>query len=289
MTDYKLLTQYGLDIKDAKKMMKIEDIPARIMISTMTITCKLGTSIAISNIAKYAELSLDKIVSFNYRDKKGYVRSMIRKKLRKKKGKRKSFSNQVTMEIKQKYLPAYHDPRKRGLINLKLFSNGSVQMTGVKSLEGCFDALTILLEELFKTKAVIRNFQVIEKKFVKKPEKIMIHDFKIQLINTNFKIDYPVNREELYNCLLDEDVDCSYDPCTYAGVNIKYVYPHAHKKISIFVFEKKSIIITAATCSDHIASAYKFIMSRLKKYADKVMLTNFTFLKGIKALQKYIV
>jgi TATA-box binding protein (TBP) (component of TFIID and TFIIIB) len=185
-------------------------------------------------------------------------------------------------------LPVYHDPKKKGYVNIKMFDNGSVQMTGVKSLPGCFDALTYLLEELLKTKAIVKNFRIVEKPFLKKPNKLHLHDFKIQLINTNFKIDYPINREHLYNCLLEEHIECTYEPCTYAGINIKYTHQDG-KVISILVFEKKSIIITAGTCSDHIKQAYKFIMKKLKKYGQNVILTNTGYLKTIPALKKYIV
>ena len=112
---YKLLNDYGLNTAEILPLVKSEDIPSRIMISTMTITFKLGTKALINNFAKYAELSLDKIISVNYRNKPGYNRSLLKRKKRnkKKKTKRKSFSNQVTIEVKQSHLPIYHDPKEK--------------------------------------------------------------------------------------------------------------------------------------------------------------------------------
>jgi TATA-box binding protein (TBP) (component of TFIID and TFIIIB) len=55
----------------------------------------------------------------------------------------------------------------------------------------------------------------------------------------------------------NKGIECRYDKVNHSCVNVKYDHPE--KKISIFVFEKGSIVITGAKNGDHIKSAYNFI------------------------------
>ena len=102
-----------------------------------------------------------------------------------------------------------------------------------------------------------------------------IYNIKIVMINSNFKMKFKIDRENLYQIVNDKKIECSYEPCTHACVNIKYIYKNI-KKISIFVFESGAIIITGANNSDHILEAYNFINELLKNNYKNILLQDAT-------------
>jgi hypothetical protein len=59
------------------------------------------------------------------------------------------------------------------------------------------------------------------------------------MINTNFNIGFEINRERLYDLLLDKIniINFKFEPLHHAGVHLKF------NNISVFIFEKGSIII----------------------------------------------
>lgn len=240
----------------------ISKLPEDLKISTITITCNFDSEFDIINIGKYIDLSMDGIVYVKYGNDDNNFRSIIEQKIKKKKKKKKVkkvFYNQATVKINTK---------SEKPTNVKLFKNGSIQMTGCKNVINAIRVLTILCKELNKVKGVLdkKNMnKIICKKFVTKPENITmstINKFQIGMINSNFNIGFKIDRDELYNVILNQDIECTYEPCVHACVNIKYKHTD-DKKVSIFVFESGAIIITGAKNQDHITGAYEFITKKL--------------------------
>ena len=102
-----------------------------------------------------------------------------------------------------------------------------------------------------------------------------IYLFDIRMINTNFNIGFQINRERLFQLLLNMDFDVTFDPIIHACVNIKYTIPELNKTVSIFVFESGSITIAGSNSCEQILYTYNFI--------NKLILTNY-----IKLLSKPI-
>jgi TATA-box binding protein (TBP) (component of TFIID and TFIIIB) len=246
----------------------IENKPNDMIISTMTVTCALDTEYNLDNICKYIDLNHTSIISVRYGDPhdERTNRTLIPEKayiIQRKKNK-KSFYNQATFKIKTK---------KSKIINLKLFKNGSIQMTGIKNMEGSIEALTKLFDELKKIKYIIEIDKTGKRKLVKKDfatdvseiDITKVQKYKIAMINSNYNIDFNIDREKLYHIMLEDNIECAYDPIIHASVNVKFNHPE--KKISIFIFEKGSIIITGARTCMQIKMAYDFI--------NKYLLTNY--------------
>jgi TATA-box binding protein (TBP) (component of TFIID and TFIIIB) len=155
-------------------------------------------------------------------------------------------------------------PYKEKPVNVKLFENGSIQMTGCICMEDCIHATKILCKEFGKIKGILENNKIKPIKFVKNLDALSvskIRDVNIVMINTIFKIGFNINRFELYKILLAKNINCTYEPCVHACVNIKYNYDN--RIISIFVFESGSIIIAGARIKNHIVNAYKFIVNEI--------------------------
>ncbi len=241
----------------------IEFKPDDVTISTMTITCKLGCTLNVDNIGKYIDLNQGGIVEVIYGD---IFRSLISRKQNKLKikKKKKSFYNQVTLKINTK---------KDKIINVKLFKNGSIQMTGCKSVNGSIEALEKLICMLQKEKAILdpKTFKIHDKKFTDQLFEFSmsaIYDYKIAMINSNFSIGFCIDRNKLFNCLSKDNYESSFDPIIHAGVIIRH---HTENKtISIFVFESGSIVITGARTCKQIYDGYNFI--------NKYLLQNYKFI-----------
>ena len=109
-------------------------------ISTITGISKFSKDINLDNL--YLSLVEDDIIKFiEYGEK--YKGEIDRKNLKKReKNKKKFFYNQITLHVYLKYL----DIDKK--INVKLFNNGSIQMTGLKSIELGESTIQYLLDKI---------------------------------------------------------------------------------------------------------------------------------------------
>jgi TATA-box binding protein (TBP) (component of TFIID and TFIIIB) len=150
-------------------------------------------------------------------------------------------------------------------------------MSGCKSVEGINFVLNKIVTRLKEVKGLVVNDKIVEKDFVTDKTKLMIKDFKIDMINSNYKVDLEINREKLYNLLLSKKIRASYEPCIRACVIVKFNPSNNEedKDISIFVFEKGNIIITGAKNVSHITSSYNFINKILHDHLSEVEKSSF--------------
>ncbi len=259
---------YFKNLAECKKFFECWDLPDDINISTMTITCKIDMKFNVENIGKYIELNKDIVrIKFGNDTNKTLVQKKTYNRKKKSTPKKRGgkFFNQVTLVICS---------QNNKELNIKLFTNGSLQMTGCKSMIHVVDSLTILFTELQTIKAIYdpTSKKIVDKPFVTDLELLDIkylYSFKICMINSDLNIEFMVNRNRLYDILLKDGYPCHYDPNNHACVNIKYYYSDI-KKISIFVFESGKIVITGANNHDHIISAYRFIVRYLILNHNKI-------------------
>lgn len=125
--------------KDAEKDIKIENEviipkPSEYRVSTMTMITEFTCSINLAVVDKYFKMD-HKIISMVYGDKPVKSSNMKKKKNR-------PFFNQATLVVRL-------DPLRK--INIKIFSNGRIQMTGVKKKKEGLEALQLILDKLHLT------------------------------------------------------------------------------------------------------------------------------------------
>lgn len=242
---------------------KIEYKPIDVTISTMTIICKLNTKFNVDNISKYIDLGEDGVVKINYRQDISRSMSTVKTGTKQKNRKNKNqFYNQTSLII---------NTTTDNLINVKLFINGSIQMTGCKSISGAVEALYKLVKLLSKDKCILnmKTMEIEKKTFVDDKNVLNInnyYDVKIAMINSNFDIGFKIDRYKLYVCMTNDKLDVSFDRIIHAGVILRHIV--GDKTISIFIFESGSIVITGAKDCAHIDEAYiyinKYILKRYK-------------------------
>ena len=112
--------------------------PSNFRVSTMTMITEFTCSINLMVVDKYFKMD-SKIISMVYGDKPVKSTNMKKKNNR-------PFFNQATIIVRL-------DPLRK--INIKIFSNGRIQMTGVKKKEEALEALNLILKKLHITEGKI--------------------------------------------------------------------------------------------------------------------------------------
>jgi len=261
---------------------EIKNLPKGIGISTMCASGKLNTNIDVHTIKKYMQLNEDDIiwVGRNKEECRSLIKTKIKPKRNKKddikmvkKENKNCFYNQVTVVIRidNGFTDDLDNVPK---INMKLFKNGSVQMSGCKSISSINIALNKLIIRLKEVKARFENNKIVEIKYIETPETITVTDFKIDMINSNYQVAIQIDRDKLYNLLQKKKIKSSYEPCIRACVIIKYVPERDNieqKEVSVFVFQKGNIIITGARSKSHILSAYDYMNDILLVHKDEII------------------
>jgi TATA-box binding protein (TBP) (component of TFIID and TFIIIB) len=258
-------------IQKFKHLLNSELLPADLTIATMTVVCKFDTKFNCINIGKYISLHENKIQAVYYGDITDKTTNRVLVQCKKKKKKRKkTFYNQTTVRIKSK-----HDDKT---LNVKVFKNGAIQMTGCKTIIGCIEVLHTLCKEIRKVKGIINpdtSLDIVLKPFASDLHNVSldnVYDLRICMINSGFDIGFNIDREALYLLLCEQGIECKCDLDNHACVNIKYNYKD-RKKVPIFVFAKGKIIITGANNCNHILEAYEFI--------SMILLNNYQRVKNI--------
>ena len=225
-----------------------------------TITCILEISDKINLREIYDSVPITKYIPFieygGATTPKGFSKKMLRKK--RKKAKKKIFYNQITIHV-------IHDEK---IMNVKLFNNGKIQITGLKNEEQGPKLVQNLIEYLQDLSIMDEDTHLVQHKLV--------------LINSDFDIGFEINREILHREMIDSNIYSSYEPCIYPGVNIKYFINTNNfdgicccpgvcngkgrangdndcKKITIAVFKSGKVIITGGQSKPQLETAYRFI------------------------------
>ena len=266
------------------KQNEITNLPKEISISTMCASCKLNTKLNILNIEKYLALNQDDILTVKINKER--IRTLIisklkPKRLKKNDNKTKNYSNnyfynQITVVLRITHGSCEY-LNKEPKINIKLFKNGSIQMSGCKNIKNINIVLNKLIYRLKEIKAKIENGIITEKLFIEDNQNITIKDFKIDMINSNYQVNMQIDRAKLYNLLLKKKIKSTYEPCIRACVIIKYIPQinnNESKEISIFIFQKGNIIITGAKSKYHIISSYEYINNILTNHEDDIIKKN---------------
>ena len=170
----------------------------------MTYVCKL---VDIVDTKQFYDNNVEK-----YIDEEFYVENKLTK-FNKKRKLVKSFGNQITLKSVIKNY------------NIKIFTNGNVQITGIKHHN---DMLSI------------------EKKFLQIFNS-NVKDIRMVMMNVTFKIsDSKIHLYKLFDALINLDRTVLYTPEIYPGLKFKY------NKSTALIFATGSIILSTS-CEDDIA------------------------------------
>lgn len=217
---------------------------------------------------------------------------------------RKNFVNQVTI---------IRDMRNTGNLgghyrpNIKLFKNGNVHMTGIRSLDDGKHVVELLAQEVRRI-AAYQEESGDDPKIVKTEDLNLIEskNFKCRMINCDFTAPFRIRRKDLHNMMIAPPYNniSSFQPGTYPGAKIHYFWnPKATgdigvghgrcecmqhgaenmcigkgegsgigdcKKVTIAVFESGKVLVTGATNIEQVNAAYGFICDILMKHVERL-------------------
>ena len=261
---------------------KIEK-PSELYISTKSACCKINVLLNLNEIAKIVyNLMLINNNDNNYIFQGIQFKDIYLNNLDKKKKIKRLFYNSCTIIVK-------HNLR---LINIKLFLNGSISMTGCKDDNDGLNAVKLLVNNIKKYDAIFENKE--------DKNKLKILDYRITLINSNYSINFNIIRQNLYELLQNKyKLFVSYEATRYPGVKISYMWnqnkkyqngicecskyckgkgaqydgngENRCKKITIAIFQSGNIIITGSKSMEQTYDAYNYINKLLTKNYKKIV------------------
>lgn len=185
----------------------------------------------------------------------------------------KTFFNQSTIVVRRR-ITHKEDEKEEAWkeVNIKLFANGGIQMTGVTSEAFARSAIEWLY-------ALIQTFP--ESPFT---NKVNLHRVSVQLINTDYSINRFINQDALHKLFINQyNLFSMLEKTIYQGVNTKYFYNSTNrvkgicscekickgqgtgdgegqcKRITMSIFRTGKIIITGARKLQQIETAYEFL------------------------------
>ncbi len=294
----------SLNLTEAKKEIISNDIdtenyspitnthePSELRISTMTAVCNINIILKLdelyNNISFYDSESQEdgypyiKSCQFASEPIKGYLVAAKSKRTKTKAKSKNCFQNQSTLII------ALSKTRQ---INLKIFRNGKIQMTGLKSEEEGYLAANTLIKKIKDISLKVPSFITSE---TKEP---LLSDFSIVLINSDFSAGFRIKREKLYELLFKSGMYVSYEPDIYPGVNAKYYWNTNNKKkdgicrcsglcdgkgdgegdgnckkVTIATFQSGNVIITGARKNIQTQAAYKYINTIFRENMGEII------------------
>jgi TATA-box binding protein (TBP) (component of TFIID and TFIIIB) len=215
------------------------------------------------------------------------VGTCYRDALTNRKNSKNIFFNQSTLVVRRIFGQAGDQPIYKE-VNIKLFKNGGIQMTGIPSDVFAKDTLQWLAKELSSFSSPILESPANPNRYT------------IQLINSDYHVNGSINREKLHDILVNEyNLFSSFESTIYQGCDTKYFYNEAAppnaiegvcpcgdticagngdgttlgqcKEITISPFHTGSVIITGARRFEQIEKAYIFINKIFKKHSTAII------------------
>ena len=257
-------------------------------ISTNVATGNLGSTLYLDKLFEQIPLL---ILPFGYPEegilkmehKEKVLGASARDLLTKKKAAKKTFFNQSTLVVRKRRL---EDPTQFKEVNIKLFADGGIQMTGITGLEFAQKTMDWLIPILKTLPNLISA------------DPIYLKTLKIQLINSDYHVNGNIHRDNLHSIISTQySLFSSLEKLIHQGVNIKYYYntsreygrpgicacprpcqgqgegdaPGQCKKITILAFQTGDIIVTGARKHEQLDEAYEFMNQILKAHSRDIL------------------
>ena len=227
-----------------------------INIITITYIAYLNVSFNLLNIATNINLEKDKINSCKYKSKQIYIyRDIDSNNI----DSGKCFNNQITFKINV----------EQKIINIKLFNNGNLQLTGCKNKSICLNTINILINTLEKEN---KEFQY----YNNENKSLQINTIYPCMINSKFNINFELDRIKTVKVLrMKNDIEIiRYNPSNYPGIVVKYRTDDSNL-LTFLIFQSGKIMIMSAKTYDNIEEGYKYISNILNENSLTIKKTEY--------------
>jgi len=168
--------------------------------------------------------------------------------------KRSAFYNCFVIIMRIFHIDKYRE------VHVKIFNTGKVEIPGIQSddlLNKTMDLIIKIFVPLMESDDLLFNLE--------KTETV--------LINSNFNCGFYINRDVLFETLkFKYKINCIYDPCSYPGIQCKYLYKNT--KISFMIFRTGSVLIVGKCEDDILNEIYEFVKKILFDEYDSIFISN---------------
>lgn len=155
-------------------------------------------------------------------------------------------------------------------LHLKLFNSGKVEIPGIKD-DSIIPVAIHIIQKILQPYYHEKINEISEKR-------------ETILVNSNFNCNFHINRDALFKILKQVyNVKCSYDSCSYPGIQCKYKVDK--NEISYMIFRTGSILIVGKCENEMIYEIYDFIKSILHKHFSEIYQESY-IVKPIKPKKK---
>lgn len=239
-----------------------ESLPKGINIATITLHGYLKDIIInFDNIIKNLEIN-DKICSMEYKSEIKTYNEVIISKTRKKK--KSNFQNSMSLYV-------YGNK----LIHINFFKNGTLHITGAKSIDDVDKAINNLFNELKKNNSIFNYYS----------GNVCLYKLKISMINVNIALEYEINKDIFKKILIQGNYLC----CFNKTQNISLKYKTSSDNLITTIIHKHSLIMSRCINENDILETYHYIFGILNKLkGDIIYIDNQLLLNENKNLIKYI-
>ena len=192
--------------------------PSATAVSTMTMTAQL-------NVSSVCRTQL--LVAVGWMEGEGPLTTERRTPSRFAKPRRADFNNQTTVRY--------------GTKSIKMFRNGSVHVTGCKTMEEFVQAVTAVCDAM--TQAGIE------------PDGVRVTDFHAHMINVTFNTNQTLGLRGLRDHCIGRGWAATYDADVYPGLNMK-IPVSGGPVVTALVFRSGNVILTGAKTAEHVREAH---------------------------------
>ena len=140
-------------------------------------------------------------------------------------------------------------------LHLKLFNSGKVEIPGIKD-DSIIPVAINIIQNILQPYYQEKINELCEKR-------------QTILVNSNFNCNFHINRDALFKILRqDYNIKCSYDSCSYPGIQCKYKVDK--NEISYMIFRTGSILIVGKCENEMIYEIYDFIKTLLHRHFSEI-------------------
>jgi len=169
-------------------------------------------------------------------------------------------------------------------VNMKIFTNSSITMTGCIDELSDKNALSIIIDYINRNKLLLLEGE----------EDISYEDLRVSMLNCNFSFNFMINRERLFEILTENyKFFVSFEPEKYQGIKINFMYNKMNinndgicyckkkckgkgintdcKRITIAIFQSGITLINGATNIEQVIIIYKFMLGLVDNHFSKIV------------------
>lgn len=155
-----------------------------------------------------------------------------------------AFYNCFVINLRIKYKELFKE------VHVKVFNTGKLEIPGIQ----CEQFFKLVKKKILEILSPYTSIALV------------FHDEKEEtvLVNSNFHCGYFINRDKLFDILKYKyNIQASYDPCSYPGIQCKYMKPDKTNYISFMIFRTGSVLIVGKCDDIMLNEVYEYLKKLL--------------------------